>query len=207
MGGGLTRASKRALLVCVALAACDAREGTSRSEGSGARDGEPLGPPPPVALASHQLPVPPPHRSQTVLVVSPAYPPLPAPDGNVEFWLRTPYVTKGSRFEVGKLDGIAQASCFVSANGKTVAAHGREPVKTARETDGHRFVILPDAPLIADRWYSLVLETDDFLRVSDRFARTLSASATGALSWPFFNGSAPRIVAVRSDVSVRPWTA
>ena len=189
------------LLACIALSACNARNGVSEAEVRAARDGEPLGPPPPVALASQQMPVPPPHRSRTVLVVAPEYPPLPALDGNVELWLRTPYVTKGSRFEVGKLDGIAQASCFVSASGTRVPAHGREPEKTGRETDGHRFELLPDSPLAADRWYSLLIRTDEFLRAADAYAPAPApgnAAASDTWSWPFFNGSAPRIVAVRS---------
>lgn len=194
-----TRAVVRAVPwgVLVALCACNAPGslGVGRE-----RNGDPLGPPPPVAAVSQHSAVPPPHHSQTVLVVAPEFPPAPAHDAEFGFWLRTPYVTKGSRFEVGKLDGIAQASCFVSEGGTTIAAHGSEPVKTGRETDGHRFVLLPDTPLVQDRWYSLLIGVDEFLRALDPFAAAADGAAVNKVSsWPFFNGSAPRIVAVRTD--------
>ena len=136
------------------------------------------------------------HRSQTVLVVTPEYPPPLASAEGFQFWLDTPYVTKGSRFEVGKLDGIAQASCFVSDSGATIAAHGSEPDKTRRATDGHRFVLRPDTPLAADHFYALLLSGDEFLRISDDFGAGPSPDG-GVARFAFFNGSAPRIVAVR----------
>jgi hypothetical protein len=150
-----------------------------------------------VQVAQHR---PPPRRSQGVLPITPEYPPPLSGPGEFQFWVRTPYVNKGSRFEVGRLDGVAQASCFVSDRGRIITAHGSEPDKTGRTIDGHRFVLVPDAPLSPDQWYALLLTGDDFLRVSDEFAAPVAGSAGAVARFPFFNGSAPRIVAVRRAV-------
>lgn len=138
-----------------------------------------------------------PRRLHDVLPVTPEYPPPVSAHGDLQFWVRTPYVNKGSRFEVGRLDGVADASCFVSDSGSIVTAHGSEPEKTGRTIEGHRFVLVPDAPLVPDEWYALLMAGDEVLRVSDEFGPPVPGSANGVARFPFFNGSAPRIVAVR----------
>ena len=195
--GQVRRASWRAALSgWVALCSCNAPDSSTSAR---ADDVSVPGPRPASSTVDASVVARQPvvaRRSHTVLVVTPEFPPpLPGPEG-FQFWLRTPYVTKGSRFEVSKLDGIAQAGCFVSESGSTIPAHGSEPDKTGRTTDGHRFVLRPDAPLAADQWYELLLSGDEFLRIADDFGAGPSGEG-GVAHFTFFNGSAPRIVAVR----------
>lgn len=193
--GRVRRAGWRAALSgCVALCACNAPASSSSTPSDDVPLPRPASSTVQVSVVGQQPALA--RRSHTVLVVTPEYPPPLASAEGFQFWLRTPYVTKGSRFEVGKLDGIAQASCFVSDSGSTIPAHGSEPDKTRRATDGHRFVLRPDTPLAPDHFYALLLSGDEFLRISDDFGAGPS-SAGGIARFAFFNGSAPRIVAVR----------
>jgi hypothetical protein len=149
--------------------------------------------------------VAPPRRSETVLVVRPEYPPpVPADPHQFGFWFGTDYITKGSRFEVGKLESVAAASCFVSAGGRIIQARGAEPEPFAPETAGHRFVLYPAAALEPDRWYALVLRTDRYLRVLDDAGISPSGGEL-VTGWAFFSGSAPRVVAAwLADEDVSP---
>jgi hypothetical protein len=61
---------------------------------------------------------------------------------------------------------------------------------------GHRFALYPRAALAPDRWYALLMQADDFLRVQEAEV-TLALGQQKVWRWPFFSGSAPRVVAAR----------
>ena len=124
----------------------------------------------------------------------------------------TPYVTKGSRFQVARLDGIAASACFISATGEVTPAYGQELSTAGEPTQGHSFELRSQRPLQPNRWYRLVLELGPALRMHPLFSATLQLdlgknsgvaapdapdAAGGSWSQHFFTGSSPRVVAAR----------
>ena len=171
----------------------------------------PLPPPNEIAAKPHQRHAKALALPTTIVELVPESPPGASVVGtSPSLRFHTPYVTKGSRFEVGRLEGIAHSACFVSEMGELTPAYGEEPSTAGEPTQGHSFELRPLRPLQPNRWYRLVLELGPALRVRDTRASASDFQAKTPteggrsqvgteLRWSqhFFTGSSPRIVAAR----------
>jgi hypothetical protein len=129
-------------------------------------------------------------------------------DTNIAVRFHTPYITKGSRFEVKKLDAIAARARFVREDtGDVVPARGYGIETSGDPTAGREFALTPIRPLEIDQWYLLTIDEDQSLRVLNehRDLPIPGHKKNGAEARPnqwrslFRTGNPPRTDVVRAE--------